>query len=259
MTFQEFLTKYPNIRRTNFLMYEGIANSIRTFGLKCGIQFSKSSKILETKVWHTIAKGNKHIQSLLLKSEATPTATERWNAKYNQIFNWKKIFQLNINTTSDIQLRWFQMRVLHRLIPTEKYLHTCKIVDTPLCTFCQTETQTIEHLFWHCPIVKTFWTALCNLIKEKCTHAQNLTFNEILIIFGANDQTVTDGGLDKIILWAKFYVYKSKMEKVLPNLNTFIPVLKYRLNTEKYLAKIKGTEGKHNLVWAPYQPLIDQL
>ena len=257
MNFQEFQLNYPNVRRTNFLMYEGILKAIKVYKEKQSIRFSNTYKIQENKLWFLIAKGNKKIQAVLSKSEAVPTAISRWNEKYNDNFNWEKIFQHCIMTTADVQLRWFQMRILHRLLPTEKYLHTCKIAGSPLCNFCNAEQQTIEHLLWKCTFIKPFWDSLLNLLKQKCTHTNNLDFNETLIIFGVNNQTVTDSGLNKIILWAKFFIYKSKMQKVVPQFEAFITILKNRIMMEKYLAKVRGRENSFTKTWNPYRSLTD--
>jgi hypothetical protein len=257
MSFQDFQARYPNIMRTNFLMYEGIITAIRAYQHKLLIDFSRIYKNMDPKVWTIIMKGNKQIQSQLLKSDSVPTAIGKWNGKYDYNFFWDKIFKLPFNTTIDVQLRWFQLRVLNRILPTEKYLHTCKIVDSPLCKFCLREDQTIEHLFWKCPVVKTFWDSLLVVLKDKCVHADNLRLNEILIIFGMCNQTVTDRGLDNIILWAKFYLYKSKMQRVIPNIQGFLPILKSKINIEKYISRVNGTEKKYEHNWRPYLSLLN--
>jgi len=134
MCFEEFRMRYPHILRTNFLMYEGIINAIKRYREKYDIKLSSNFKTFDSKVWHVLGKRNKHVQSVLLKSEAVPTAIDRWNKKYDNL-NWKNIYKMCIKTTYDVQLRWFQLRILHRILSTEKLLYTCRIVESPLCTF----------------------------------------------------------------------------------------------------------------------------
>jgi len=71
------------------------------------------------------------------------------------------------------------------------------------------ENQTIEHLFYRCQRVMQFWNALTVLIQDKCQHAHNLRIDEKLVIFGMSQGIMTDQGLDKIIMWSKFHIYKS--------------------------------------------------
>jgi hypothetical protein len=249
MSFQEFQTNYPNVRRTGYLMYEGILRAIRRYSQKLKIHLSNNFKIFDTKIWFIMTKGNKWIQFCLAESEEIPTAVKRWNEKINYNFTWEKIFQLCFKTTQDVQLRWFQLRILHRILATEEYLHTCKIVNSPLCNFCNAENQDIVHL--------NFWQALLNLLKDKCTHTGNLAWNDMLIVFGMSNRIITDIGLDKIILWAKFYIFKSKMQKTVPSIQAFLPILKYKVSIEKYLSKMNGSERRYTQTWTPYMTMVN--
>ena len=255
LTYDEFILKYPNILRTNFLMYNGILNSIKQYKNNLNIIPDGSHRELDSKVWYVLKKGNKFIQSLVLKSDATPTATQRWNRQFVGL-DWVKIFSHCCKTTLDVQLRWFQMKLLHRLIPTEKYLYQCKIIESPLCGFCNTENQTIEHLFWHCERVRVFWNDVLALVNDKCQHVHNLNFNHNLILFGIAQNIKTDRGLDLLILWAKYFIYKCKIQKKIPNLQGFHIFLKSRWNLEKYASSINGTQGLFDRTWTPYLALL---
>ena len=107
------------------------------------------------------------------------------------------------------------------------------------------------------PLVKAFWDSLVAMIRENCPHAHNLTLNEIFIIFGNCDQIVSDRGLDMIILWAKFYIFKSKNQRIIPNTLAFKTVLKSYVHIEKYLAKMNDKEINFYKIWNPYLPLLN--
>ena len=66
LSFEEFKQHNPDVVRTNFLMYNGIINSIRQF--KLNLDLTTSHRILDSKVWFTIDKSNKQIQSLSRRS-----------------------------------------------------------------------------------------------------------------------------------------------------------------------------------------------
>ena len=101
--------------------------------------------------------------SFVSKISSIPTAQK----EYNEVFSthtfqleWEKIYLLPFKTTLDSKLREFQYKILNRILYTNKMLFKFKKVDSPLCDFCEKELETIEHLFFHCTKVCTFWDDL---------------------------------------------------------------------------------------------------
>jgi hypothetical protein len=66
--------------------------------------------------------------------------------------NWEFVNILSNDCTLGNTLNMFQYKLLHRTIPTNTFLYTCRLVETDLCAFCG---ETIMHLFGDCNIVKT--------------------------------------------------------------------------------------------------------
>ena len=56
--------------------------------------------------------------------------------------------------------RNFQYKILDRILYTNKSLHKMKIVSSPLCTFCHTSEESLEHLFCYCELSITFWKSV---------------------------------------------------------------------------------------------------
>ena len=97
-----------------------------------------------------------------------PTCINKWKAEHpNSTINWEHVFR-NTNEIKDSHLRWFEMRILHRILPTQKLLYAMKIMDSPYCTFCQDEAETIKHLICSCQYVKSFWVELEDEINTVC-------------------------------------------------------------------------------------------
>ena len=78
-TFEEFRNIYPAIRRTNFLLYNGVIKTILEFQGKINIQAQQKIKVLEVKPWKVINEGGKSIQKILLHTKAQPAAVLKWN------------------------------------------------------------------------------------------------------------------------------------------------------------------------------------
>ena len=57
-------------------------------------------------------------------------------------------------STKDSKLLWLQFRVNHHIVVTNKFLFKIGKTESQLCTFCQTEIESIYHLFWDCIFVK---------------------------------------------------------------------------------------------------------
>merc|ERR1712240_739251 len=88
--------------------------------------------------WACIDSGNSSVKNLLQNDNDIPTASKKWNLEFDNL-NWKAIFKKCMHNTIDPQLEWFQARLLHRILPTQKYLNLCKLADSATCVFCNND------------------------------------------------------------------------------------------------------------------------
>jgi hypothetical protein len=255
LRYEEFLTKFPGVS-TNFLVYEGIILAIKNYQKKKGILLIEETGPFEHPVWRIIEKGSKYIQSTLNSNDDTPTSLSKWNSLFDNL-EWTNIFLHLYRTTTDPKLKWFQLRLLHRAIPSQKYLFIRKLVDSPLCNFCNQEEQTLCHLFYECNVVKHFWNVVLNNILDKCQHCHNLQLRKQLIMFGLMKTVSTDRVLDFIIIMAKYFIYVCKLKDVQPVANTFMLLLHKRYKVEHYAASIIGKSMQFKLDWTPYLHLFN--
>lgn len=134
----------------------------------------------------------------------------KWNNKL-KINSTKEEFDdafCNIKRiVSDNKLRDFQFRFLHRKIFTNYILKKWKITDTDRCTFCEIEYETIEHLFFICPISKRFWVQLTCWYEAMTDSEINLEYKQILLNQYFERKTTI---LDTIILMAKQYIFRCR-------------------------------------------------
>ena len=56
------------------------------------------------------------------------------------------------NKTKDLQYK-----IIMKFIPTNYLLHDMGNVNSQVCSFCNIEPETIEHLFFNCIYVKNIW------------------------------------------------------------------------------------------------------
>ena len=255
MSFDQFKNAHPNVP-TDFLTYQGILNAIRCYLRKSNITLSVNFRILETKSWFVLCKGNKAVRTVLDSNLMSAASITKWNVSFPKL-HWKHIFNHCYLTTKDTQLRWFQTRLLHRLIPTNKFLFTRKLADSPICSFCELEEDTLSHLFWYCDYSHAFWLKLQQLLHEECTHCDSFFLSEELVLFGIKNNTITDIAVDYIVLSAKFYLYKCKLQNVKPNFDAFRRILKWRYVVERSSAAANDQSYNFDVNWCAYRAIVD--
>ena len=232
MTYQQFIAKFPNIA-TNFLTFQGIIRAIRHYANNLGIDLDIDSAQYDLPVvWRIILKGNYHIKQILVNVNETHSAMGKWETYFGRL-EWGNIFSNTHKISLDPRLKWFQLRVLFRIIPTNRYLHIRKIKDNNHCSFCLIDIETISHLLWSCPHSQTIWKRLEAQLKRGNDQCRNLNLTEKMILFGTIAETQENQILDLIILVGKYYIYTCKFSESLPIYNQFKAYLKFKLNIEK--------------------------
>ena len=158
----EFKNKY-NIK-TNFIQYNGLINAIKALLCKSRVILNKNcTRPIIPPIYSLIIKSKKGCQDMykiLNNNNEQPTSKLKWQ----QIYvidepTWDKIFVSPFNNKFSVQQQWFQTRINHRILPCKKYLYTLKLVDSPLCAFCN-EEETLIHMFWTCSETQIFLDTL---------------------------------------------------------------------------------------------------
>lgn len=212
-------------------------------------------KIQEPTAMKLIKEGNKSIYFKMLWTSPLPCGMCKWNNAYDDL-NWKHILHVCHKTTQNYKLRWFQLRLIYKTLPTNRYLFFRKIVDSQLCSFCGNENETIVHMLWHCHVVRKFWTELEETFSSKCECLVNFHFDERLILFGVNKHINTNIAMDLIIFVAKYYVYQCKRKTTEPKVLVFLAILKKRYGMEKYIFKTQEKMIDFDTLWQPYRMLF---
>ena len=211
--------------------------------VKCGHQFCMVDK--------------KAVYYILVNCNISPACTSKWSQQYPTRTEWKAVFAKAHKITPDPQLKWFQVRLLHRLLPTKRFLYLRKLVDAKDCTFCGVEEETLSHLFWNCHYVQDFWNRFQNWLCNNCCNCTPPIFSEQLILFGSDGNFRTDGVIDLLILIGKFYVYTCRLQETLPNFIAFTSIVKDRYSIERYRCFTHGLGHKFRLAWFPYLSLVE--
>jgi len=260
MLYQAFRDKY-NIH-TDFLKYNGCVQAIKEYLRKVGIHIisnetdARFEKCKALRIVCSVHKGARLYYDTLMHDDFVPNCCEKWDVRIHRNVEWKFIFQ-NIAKIKDINLKWLQIRIVHRILGTNITCHNMGIVDNTLCTFCKKHKENIQHIMWNCECVQNFWCHFQNMITKNCQHVCNhLILNEHLVIFGCDNSFKSDLPFDLILLLAKSYIYKCKMKNELPALDNFVKILKYRYEMEKYNASLRMKLEIFLNQWNMYKNLL---
>ena len=234
----EFNIKY-NLN-LDFLTYHSIIRCIKTNSTLDDLE--KTNKKLHYQPAINVIlkdkKGATNIYQNLLTNSVEIKGKNKW-CQLTGISeeDWFGSFALLKRTTCDTKLRWLQFRILHHILTTNRSASKFKPDQSDLCTFCKIESETIQHLIWHCEIVKSFYNNFIELINRRCKHSHNMTINQQLVFFGCSEYIYTDRVFDTILLLLKSYVYRCKVQDKELNKRVFIKELFNRYCIEKCLRK----------------------
>jgi hypothetical protein len=257
LSYVEFKRKYPHVL-VNFVLYEGILRTVKNYQDRCGVKFCENYVIRDPSVWQCLSKGgSKHTYRYLIKNTDPLKFIEKWSNTLNTNIDVCTVFSTLKKTTEDTRLRWFQYRLMYRIIPTQRFLHLRKIVDSSLCTFCGKDEETIEHLFWNCEKTHNFWMTFHTWLLDNFLHCANVRLSKQLIICGYRENNTSDKIFDLFLLMAKYHIYTSKIQAVCPHFSVFLRTLKQRFTIEKYNAYLNNKDRIFNRNWGLYQKFFE--
>ena len=257
MSLEEFRNEYNFIPRP--LDFFGCISTVKRFARIKSIEIKSNRAFTEPKVVSLLSgrlKGAKPIYNALLGNNEKSNPCKRWENILEKEIEWKKIFD-TINRIKETKLRWFQMKIIYRVIVSNSILLKMNVVQSNKCNFCVLEKDSVLHYLWKCIHVQQFWNDFVNLLKTKCNHCERLRLNAILVLFGKDGNTKTDVCFDYILLKAKFFVYKCRMNKMKPNIQHFINELKQIYKVDKYVHSMEMRVEEFNKKWLLYVNLIN--
>ena len=164
---------------------------------------------------------------------------QKYKEMYEDILeeDWKILYTLPRNLLRDNKIKEFQYKILFRYIGTNKLLHKMKKTDSPRCNFCGIHQESIEHLFYDCHVVKTFWLEVASRWNE--VFETNINVNQKGIILGfevshALIQSIPISAWNIVVLYGKKFIFNNKMNENIPDKKRFMSYLRSQCQICKY-------------------------
>lgn len=160
---------------------------------------------------------SKLIYHLLLKDKALAVASQqRWAETFTDLPEepveladyWKEIYLSPYCTTRDTKLQAFQYKLIHRVLPCNRYLHNIRIKESDICSFC-TEKDTLQHFFWTCSLVQDFWHKVEEWLSLNGDIHIQTNMKQFLFGFPKTHPQVKI--INLLSLAAKHFIYRQKL------------------------------------------------
>ena len=149
----------------------------------------------------------------------------------------KEYFLCLLKITLNTKLREFQYKVLHRICYTNIMLFQFGLAVYPLCYFCNKELETLEHFFFYCSKVSTFWNELNILLKQQKLISKNFHIQDILFGLFSADNDDDNILVNYIILERKYLIFRSKLSQTFPTIALLISKCKTTHQIERFIAR----------------------
>ena len=95
------------------------------------------------------------------------------------------------------------------------------------------------------------------LVKEKCRNCDRLQLNASIVLFGKDENTRTDCCFDEILLAAKFFIYKCRINKIKPTIQHFVNNdLKQLYKVDKHIHYLEMNMDIFFKKWLMYADMI---
>ena len=195
----------------------------------------------------TTKKVCKYLYNLQQTLDENKTKQEsKWEqimSSYEHSIDWKHAYLTPFKATIDNNLRNFQYKIRHRILPTNAYLYKCNLIASSLCTFCSSFKETIIHVLYECNSVQPIWRELTLFLISKQLQI-DLNVNDIL--FGTTKGGSNNQVINYIIFLMNSYIFSTKSRTEKPNFEIFKNALRSKIILEEQIGFRKDKLDQHN-------------
>jgi hypothetical protein len=256
LEFEDFCEKFDI--QVPFTTFYGIINSIRKMNLTHDVNRIMNNNPYYPVFLKHIFSSDKGSRKMYDAITSSAIAKQKYEIKWENELNlnvdrcwWKIHNQIIFKTSKDVQMQWFQYRIVHRILSTNVFLKKIGIIQSDLCSFCKLYPETITHLFWECIFVEELWDALFQWINDQLGLV--IDVNIVDILFGKISKH--HDVLNLLICLTKRHIYKKRRNNVLPSFEGLKKEILYYRDIEKHIFVNDMNETKFNNRWGNFSSL----
>ena len=147
--------------------------------------------------------------------------------------------------------RMFHYKLIIRFLSTNKYLKILRTKEDDRCTFCKQETETLAHMFWHCPRVQPFIGDI--KLKLFVNFRINLNIDRKTWFF-PKGISATETCMISI---AKRVIYEPCITESYPSFSHFKNKLKIEIEIERHSALQTSKYDQFTKKWGPIRHVLE--
>ena len=177
----------------------------------------------------------------MISSLKKPTSQSYFENLFpNYTFDWKQIYLLPLIITTNSYQRNFQDKILHNILYLNKKLYIFGKIDSPLCSICPSNDDTVANLFCECVRVSQLWSQLRTFFSTDL-NLPLLTPQTAIFDFLVETDTCIVKITNHLLLIFKVYIYKSR-EKGFVDVSSLINELREIKTPKKNIATNNDTK-----------------
>ena len=235
----------------NFLQYFSVCNSIRSgFKKKKHDLIPKALDPLITEPLLLILKtetGCSHIYQTFIKHKVKKCKSlTKWQNNIDiEDARWGSFCLIPFQSTLDTNMRWFQIKVLNRILYMKDALYRFGMVADTTCTFCNSNVEDILHFYCFCNYSNIIWSKLeCWILNSTGVKITLSNQNKLFGFCGLNNNA-----LNCILIVVRQEIYFAKLQNKLPLFEQIVSAVRRYYEMEKYIYQTNLKERKFVKKW----------
>ena len=226
------------------LSFYGLISAVKSLQTKSNFQDVQNTNYeyeqLPTKILQVQKATTLIYKKLINNKSLTPESSQKkWIENCclptNDNINWTAAYVLAKKCTKSTKLIEFQYKFLHRRIPTNNFLFRIGAQANENCSFCQTSTESLIHLFWSCDRTSYFWNEVTGWLQNLNLLPKDYTLTNVIALGLRPDVSQFALLINYCFLLARYHIWLAKSKENYPNLKHFVCLLKsqYEIETKK--------------------------
>ena len=174
---------------------------------------------------------NRTVRALLLKEKvSTPNAVSYWNNLFTNLI-WKNIWSLPYKYYITNKIKEVSLKLIHRIYPSNLFMQRYKKDINERCSFCKQAPEDLQHLFWSCPHLQSFWKNVSTFIRLHVDKNFVLDYQNVLFgFFSVTASQLRQYFIINLLFLAKSHIHNHKFTNEKPCIHRFRNKIKQYIN-----------------------------
>ena len=169
MTVEEAIAE-KNLNNIEAMQYFSVLKCLTNHQKNLVTTAEPSNRSPQEKIIFKLERENSKIiyWDLIKNKKETPTSEDKIRHKFNievSQVEWHQIYTVPV-CTIEMKLQSFQFSINHFYYFSNDKLHRIGKSQTPNCSFCKTEVETISHLFLDCTKIQCLWNFFNHILTQ---------------------------------------------------------------------------------------------